>query len=484
MYATNHERERKRQADALRQQQQSIEAMQRASHNRRVVVEITALKDQCLNEIKSLVALKTWSLKDTLRARVKKLKESLTYDGVSGIYNTELNHLMRAHDQALEQRFSQVLTGLEQQIDKAGALESAIPHAFESVIFVYESVCRAGHGRAIVPETETSILALKTVMQQQKRLYKNRFEILKKDLQEGYDIWSRACQQYHQTYQSTVAELKALDEQFLKRIQDFYPLLSELDLVHAQGCKAGVRLLFLIHAGERPDLELLIKDREAALASSQVLNQRLAQRGKLFRFSAEGRETLRELKTCKQTLKRYDMIEMAHMKDVAALMLLDQGLCVQASACRWYQFLKKKELLGYHSWLSGLINMLEKHSAVDALYHRLESPTWAQAKYVFQQVFYDFLARIAQHRKEEPIKSFFKSEPMINLRYDLNEVTELLDKLVRARGAFNEVLKAPQLNIVSSHTSRGHFCVWTHGGIVQTTRATPESLSSLHLEAL
>lgn len=406
MYATNHERKRKRQADALRQERQATEAVQRAAHNRRVVVEMTALKDQCLNEIKSLVALKTWSLKDTLRTRAKKLKASLAYEGVSGIHHPDLDKLMRAHDQALDQRFSEVLAGLEQQIDKAGDLEAAIPQAFESVIFVYESVSRAGHGRAMMPETENSILAFKNVMEQQKRLYKNRFEILKKDLQEGYDIWSHACQQYHQTYQSIMTELKVLDEQFLKLILEFYPLLSELNLIQAEGCKAGVRLLLLIQAGERADLDVLIKDRAATEALSRELSQRYAQGGKLYRFTPEGRETLRELKTCEQTLKRYRMIEMTHMKDVAALTLLDQGICVQASACRWYQFLKKKELLGHHSWLSGLINMLEKHSAVDALYHRLESPTWAQAKYVFQQVFYDFLARIAQYKKRSPSNRF------------------------------------------------------------------------------
>lgn len=73
---------------------------------------------------------------------------------------------------------------------------------------------------------------------------------------------------------------------------------------------------------------------------------------------------------------------------------------------------------------------------------------------------------------------------MINLRYELNEVSELLEKLVTARGAFNAALTIPQLNMISSHTSRGHFSVWTHGGITQTARPKPESLSNLRLEVL
>lgn len=480
----NQEQDRKRQADMLREQQQAKEAQLRAAHNREVITELTALKDQRLQELESLVELKTWSLKDTLRSRIAKIKASLTYESIPDQYEPTIDQRMREYDQALAQRFSLLADEIEGQIDKAGEIDEAIPHAFKLITTHYQDLSDADHPRVILSETEPCIVAFKGLLNQLIDTYTRRFEILKKDLQEGYDIWSRDCKKYHQLFQSTVEELKALDDQFLTRIQDVQPLMDALDTVHVKACQAGIRLLMFIQAGKRPDGDILINARNNAKQTFENLAQGRKQRGIFYRFTAEGRAKLKAFKTSERIVKRYEMIEADHMKDVTALTLYDQGLCAKLSGCRWYHFAQKNELKAHHAWLADLIVMLDKQLSVDDLYQRLEEPSWAQAKHLFKRIFVDCIKIISQYKSDETMKSLFKSEALINLRYEINEASELWEKLMAARAAFNTQLKTPQLAFVSMHSIRGYFSSWTQGDIVRTTKATPESLSNLPLRVL
>jgi hypothetical protein len=482
---------RKRRAEEEREQHRAREAEKRLVHNRTLYYQLVALKERTLRDIQSLIDLKTWSMKDTLRTRINKIKEDMRYETPTDLYHPVFDHTMLTHDQALDEQFTVVSRMLEAQIDQAGEKNEVIDRAFDMIEQHYQALCNADHPRMIIAEAEPSVIQFKQVLSDQMTLYKNRFEGMKKQLQEGYELWSKGCKKYLQEAQGFQLEIKTLGDQFLSSIEDLYPTLDCLEktmpanlLIHLKGCRAAIRLLFFIQADQRPDCEILQKGRVAAEQQLKAAEEQWKKAGRFFRFSKQGRAITKELKESERLVKLYHLVDEPDLKDVTALNLVYQGLMAERSSCSWYHLMKKHRLNRQKNWVAGLISVLDKHSTVHDLLQRLEEPTWAQAKYLFSTLFEELVKVLLPYKGNEPFNSFFKAESVINTRYENLELSEILKKISKARTEFFSSIKAAQIYPLSSHSAVGRFSLWKHGDIARATPVTQGSLSNWSPEFL